>query len=410
MFNSRPLAAPAADPLPPVVIRNVAVLSAAMALMGANFMVHIALGPLAAALIAPSQAWVTAPITVAILTNALVAAPLSFLMARIGRRTGFILGAFCAAAAGGVSAYAIVIGSFWLFLAGSVGFGIYQAGQNLYRFAAADASPEAFKPKAISYVLAGGLAAAFIGPAIARNFSDLLAPTQIAGAYLALVGLNMIGAIPLAFLNMPRAKARAESRAAAPRRPLVVALSEPGVAVAILCGMVSYGTMTFVMTSTSSAMVGCGHGMTDAVSVISAHVVAMFAPSFFTGSLIARFGHRAIILTGFALMAVSAMVAQTGLGLAEFSVSLVLLGLGWNFGFIGSSSLLAARYREEDKASVQAVNESCVFGLMAVASLASGALLGMFGWSIVNIATLPMLLTAALALLTDRSRGRKLPA
>lgn len=392
---------PEAQPsLPARAVRNVLALSAAQALLGGQLMVHIAFGPLAAAVIAPSPAWATVPITVMILTNMAVAAPLSFLTARIGRRPGFLIGVVCAAIAAALSAYAIVIGSFWLFLAASMGFGVYQSCQNLFRFAATDHAPDHFKPKAISYVMLGGLAGPFIGPFIAANFANALDPFPLAGAYAALVGLNVIGAFPLLFLDAPiqRPEQKTENDAA-PKRSLWEALSVPGVLPAILCGMVSYATMSLVMTSTSSAMVGCGHSSDQAILVISAHVIAMFAPSFFTGSLIARFGHAAIILTGLALYALCAIVAQTGLGLGEFSVALVLLGVGWNFSFIGASSLLTERHLPEDRARVQAVNEVAVFGLMALASLSSGVLLNAFGWETVTLATLPAVGLAALVVI-----------
>lgn len=399
-------------PLPPIAIRNVAVLSAATALLGANSMVHIALGPLAAALMAPSQAWVTAPITVLVLANAFAAAPISMLTGRFGRRPVFLVGVACVATGASLAAYAIVIGSFWLFMAASVGFGVYQACQNLFRFAAADSAPAAFKPKAISYVLAGGLAAAVVGPFIANNFSDALAPTPIAGAYLALVGLCVLGVGPLMLLREPSsASAGAVVDAPkAPLRPIGEALMDRGVATAMLCGAVTYAAMTLVMTSTSTAMAACGHSNADALMVIGVHVVAMFAPSFFTGALIARFGQKAVILTGFALMAACSVVAQTGLGLEPFSISLVLLGVGWNFGFIGATSLLAARHRREDGPRLQAINESLVFGLMALASLASGVFLAAFGWTVVTLSILPMLGLAALALIWDGSAPRGAPA
>ncbi len=306
----------------------------------------------------------------------------------------------CAAAASALSAYAIVIGSFWLFLAASMGYGVYQSCQNLFRFAATDDAPDHFKPKAMSYVMLGGLAGPFIGPFIAANFANALDPFPLAGAYAALVGLNVIGAFPLLFLDTPpQQKPSAADKADTPRRSLWKALSEPGVMPAIFCAMVSYATMSLVMTSTSSAMVGCGHNSDQAILVISAHVIAMFAPSFFTGSLIARFGHGPIILTGLMLYVACAIVAQTGLGLGEFSVALILLGVGWNFSFIGASSLLTERHRPEDRARVQAVNEVAVFGFMALASLSSGILLNAFGWEIVTLATLPAVGIAAIVTL-----------
>ena len=304
-----------------------------------------------------------------------------------------------------LAAYAIVTSSFWLFLAAMVGFGVYQACQNLFRFAATDAAPDAYKPKAMSYVLAGGLAAAFVSPALAATFSDALAPTPFAGAYLALAGLNAIGALPLLFFKRAPATDGTRLENSRPRKSIWQALSTPGVAPAILCSAAAYGAMTLMMASTSGAMIACGHAPSDAVMVISAHVLAMFGPSFFTGSLILRFGHRASILAGLALMAASALAAQTGLGLAPFSIALILLGVGWNFAFIGSSALLEAARRKEDQARVQAVNEVVVFGLMAIAALASGGLLSAVGWSWVTLSLLPVLAIAAGVMSIAKLRG-----
>lgn len=386
------------EPLPPIAVRNVAALSGALSLLGANYMVNVALSPLAATLLAPSPAWITAPLALIIITNAVVAAPLSYLTVRYGRRPGFLFGVACALLGSLLAAYAIVIGSFWLFMAASIGFGIYQACQNLFRFAATDAAPAAFKPKAMSYVLAGGLAAAFVAPVIANGFADLLAPTPFAGAYLALAGLNLIGAAPLLFLRRPANDAAAQS-AAQPERSLFEALRDRGVGAAMLCGAVAYGAMTLMMSSTAPAMVGCGHAPSDAVLVISAHVLAMFGPSFFTGSLIQNFGQRAVILVGLALMAASVLAAQTGLGLAPFSAALILMGVGWNFAFIGASTLLEASHRDEDRGRVQGANEFFVFGFMAIAAIASGGLLNALGWSWVTLSILPLLALAAMAVI-----------
>ena len=387
-------------------LRNVAALFSAQALLSPQLMIHIIFGPLAGAMLAAEQGvgveWATAPITAMVVASMLAAAPASMLMDRIGRRPGFLLGALAGALGGALGAYAIVSGSFTLFLGASCLLGVYQAHQQLFRFAATDTCPDAFKPTAIGWVLGGGLIAAFIGPALAAGTKDALAPVPIAGAYAALVVVNAIGAIPLLFLDIPKPPRRAPGDA--PKRRLSEILANPTTRVAILCGMVSYALMTLVMTSASTAVVGCGYGEAAAGAVIGAHVFAMFAPSFFTGALIRRFGHTTIIATGLALLAACGLVALGGIEIERFFAALILLGLGWNFGFIGASSLLASSHKPEDRAVIQGFNDFCVFGLVAVASLSSGKLMHGVGWEAVNLAMTPFLVLAAVALVWLSSR------
>ena len=378
-------------------IRNIAALFSAQAILSGQLLIHMTFGPLAGAMLAADPAWATAPISVMVVASALAAQPISLLMGRIGRRAGFLIGVMFGALGGALGAYAIVTGSFALFLAASLFLGIYQAHQNMFRFAATDTCPDAFKPAAISWVLGGGLLAAFIGPAIGAGFKDALAPAPLAGAYAALVGLNIIGAIPLMLLDIPRPPRRSESGTRG--RPLREILANPTIRLAMLCGMVTYSLMTLVMTAASTAVVGCGYGETAASAVIGAHVFAMFAPSFFTGALIRRFGHGPIIGAGLAMLAACGLVAATGIELERFFIALILLGLGWNFGFIGASSLLASAHRPEERATIQGFNDFCVFGAVAVASLSSGALMHFFGWTAVNLAMAPLLSIAALALI-----------
>lgn len=401
-FDSRPDAR---------TLRNVAALFGAHALLSPQLMIHIALGPLAGAMLAADQGigagWATLPITVMVTTSMFAAQPASFLQARIGRRPGLLLGNLFGAIGGMLGAYAITAGSFALFLLASVFVGLYQTHQAFFRFAATDTAPDAFKPTAVGWVLGGGLMAAFLGPAIIATAKDALAPTPLAGAYAAIVLINLVGMIPLLLLDIPKPPRAAES---APRRPLREILAEPNIRAAIICGMVGYSLMTLVMTSASTAVVACGYGEAAAGAVIGAHVFAMFAPSFFTGALIRRFGHKTIIAIGLALLAGCGIVALGGIELERFFAALILLGLGWNFTYIGATSWLAASHRPEDGAAIQGFNEFCVFGLVGLASLSSGQLINGFGWNTVNMAMAPFLTLAAGALIWVSLRSKRAAA
>lgn len=385
---------------------NVGALASAQAILGSQLAIHITFAPLIGASIAPSPIWATAPISIVIIANMLVAAPVSLLHGRIGRRAGFLIGAVAGALGAALAAYAVLQNSFLLFMIASAFFGLYQTNQNLFRFAATETAPDALKPIAMSWVLAGGLLSALIAPWVATTFKDALAPVPLAGAYLGVVGLNVIGAVALLFVDIPN-PTRAE-RAGVSSPGVVVAVSRmmanPDARTAVICGMISYALMTMVMTSTSAAMVSCGFGADDASWVIGAHVFAMFAPSFLTGPLIRRIGHRPVIAMGLALLAGCGVVALTGVAIEQFYIALILLGAGWNFAFIGASSLLTTTYRPEERAAVQGVNDTLVFGLMALASLGSGQIFHGFGWDAVNLAMTPFLIVAAATLALTTSR------
>jgi predicted MFS family arabinose efflux permease len=305
-------------------------------------------------------------------------------------------------------ARALVVESFELFLAGSVLLGVYQAAQGFFRFAAADTGSEFFKPKAISWVFAGGLLSALLGPEIVRFTAGTFAGVPYAGAYLAIVALNVVGAIGLAFLDIPVA-ARGAVRSDTGRSLLTIA-RQPIFVVAVLSAMVGFASMSLVMTSTPLAMVGIGHTPAHAADVVRWHIVAMFAPSFFTGSVIARFGRLPVIAVGLSLLGLCGGIALAGVDLEHFYLALIALGIGWNFSFIGATSLLGTTHTAAEQAKVQGLNDFLVLGLVAVGSFGSGALLDAFGWSAVQLAMAPALLVALAALgwLALRSRaGRR---
>ena len=375
---------------------NVAILAFAQAVLGSQLVVQIILGGLAGARLADNAALATLPISLAVLTSMFCAPLISLFMGRFGRRAGFLLGTLCGAMGGALSAWSLLLGRFELLLAGSICFGVYQSSQGFFRFAAADTASEDFVPKAISWVLAGGLVSALIGPEIVRTSSDLLAPIPFAGAYLMVVLINAIGATGLLWLRIPLPQRRAGQLDTGRSFPEI--FSQPTVIVAVLCAMVSYALMSLVMTSTPLAMAHHGMSTVQAASVVRYHVLAMFAPSFVTGSLIARFGHGRIIAAGLLLLAGCGVIATAGVELMHFYGALIALGVGWNFGFIGATSLLATAHTGVERAKVQGLNDFLVFGLVAFASFSSGALLNSFGWDAVQYAMIPALTVAAISL------------
>jgi len=376
--------------------RNVAILAFAQAVLGSQLAVQIILGGLAGARLASNASLATLPISISVLTSMFSAPLVSMFMGRFGRRAGFLLGALSGAIGGALSAWSLLVESFALLLAGAVCFGVYQSFQGFYRFAAADTASDEFKPKAISWVLAGGLASAFIGPEVVRTSSDLLAPIPFAGAYLMVVVINVIGAAGLLWLRIPLPPTHIENNQSG--RPLREIFRQPTVIVAVLCAMVSYALMSLVMTSTPLAMSHIGMSTDQAADVVRYHVLAMFAPSFVTGYLIARFGHGTIIALGLALLAACGVIAVAGVELTHFYWALVALGVGWNFGFIGATSLLSTAHSSAERAKVQGLNDFLVFGLVAIASFSSGALLSSFGWASVQYAMIPALTLAAISL------------
>ncbi|RED11081.1 MFS transporter [Pontivivens insulae] len=391
--------------------RNVAVLVAAQGLLGAQMPVAFVLGGLAGQLLAENKLYATLPISMVVIVSMIAAPILSMLMGRIGRQWGFFIGAAGGAIGAALSVQALLTGSFTLLLIGHGLTGIYMAAQGFYRFAATDVASEAFRPKAISYVLAGGLASAIIGPQIVIWFGEALAPIQFAGGYAAIVLVNVVGAFLFFFLDIPKPARTSEDGASG--RPMREILAQPRVYTAIICGMVSYALMNLMMTSTPLAVVGCGFTTEDAASVVQFHVLAMFAPSFFTGSLIARYGVERIIAIGLALLLLAGIVALSGVELGQFYAALILLGLGWNFGFIGATAMLTSAHRPEERAKVQGLNDFLVFGMVAVASFASGGLMNgvgaddvLLGWSAVNYAMVPFLLLAGIVLGLYVLRGK----
>ena len=298
------------------------------------------LGGLAGQSLAPNVCFATLPISLIVLGSMLSATPLAKFMQRHGRRAGFFAGAFGGAIGGALGAYGLLSQSFAIFLLGSLLTGIYMCSYGYYRFAAADTASEAFRPKAISYVMAGGLASAIIGPQVVKITAEAMA-VPFLGTYLAVIAVNIVGAALFVFLDIP--KPPAPEGGAYRGRTYAELLKTPRVAVAIICAMASSALMTLVMTSTPLAIVGCGFTTNNAADVVTGHVLAMYAPSFVTGHLIVRFGVERVLAAGLLVLACSGAVALAGVDLGNFFVALILLGIGWNFGFIGATEMLAGR-------------------------------------------------------------------
>ena len=392
--------------------RNVFVLMAAQSVVGSQMaMVFITAG-LAGAMIAPNRCLATLPVSMVMLGSAVSARFLSGFMARRGRRAGFTIACVIAAFGAAIAFAGLETGSFVLFTLGCTLIGVYMSAQGFYRFAAADVAPEALQPRMISLVQAGGLASALIGPQLATFTADATA-IPFAMTFAAIVALNMLGPLFFAMLDIPLLPQA--SRVTDAGRSLAEMLRTPEIAVAMICGMVSYALMNLVMTSTPLAMVGCGYQTADAANVVSFHIVAMFAPAFFTGSLITRFGAHRIVAVGLVILACAGAVALSGVQLDRFYLALILLGLGWNFGFIGATAMLTAAHRPEERGRIQGVNDAVVFGGVFLASLSSGGLMGCAGgtaeqgWAAVNMAMLPFLILAGAALiwLTLRPRATR---
>ena len=381
---------------------NVSVLVLAQAILGSQMPMIFTIGGLAGQTLAPNPCYATLPISLIVLGSMLAANPLSMIMQRYGRRIGFFVGALGGALGGAIGAYGLYLDSFEIFMIGSLLTGIYMSAQGFYRFAAADTASEAFRPKAISYVMAGGLASALIGPQLVKvTAQSMVVPFM--GTYLTIIAINVLGSALFLALNIPKPEQRSADAPIGRSRWEI--MKTPTVAVAMICAMVSYALMNLVMTSTPLAVVGCGFEQNTAADVVSAHVLAMFVPSFFTGHLIARFGTTKIVGAGLVILASAGAVALQGVNVENFFLALILLGVGWNFGFIGATTMLASAHNPEEKGIVQGMNDFFVFGGVTVASLSSGGLMNcsggspVEGWTAVNIAMVPFLALAGGALI-----------
>jgi MFS family permease len=381
--------------------RNVVLLALCQALAMTGNSLVMTVSALAGHMLADDKSLATLPLGLQFTATMAATIPASLLMKQIGRRAGFSLGTLIGAAGGLVSSFAILDGNFPLFCLGSGVYGISVGFAFYYRFAAADTASDAFRSRAISFVMAGGVVAAICGPTLAKWSHDWFEPVLFAGSYAAIVGLALAALALLQFVDIPRPSV-AERRESG--RPLGEIMRQPVFVVAVLGAMIGYGAMSLVMTATPLAMLAGRFGFADTAFVIQWHVLGMFAPSFFTGHLIRRFGVLNIMLTGALLFVACAAVNLSGVGIVQFWAALALLGVGWNFLFVGSTTLVTEAYTAPERAKSQAVNDFLVFGTAALASLASGALHNLFGWQAVNLGILPPILLTVMASLWLKHR------
>ncbi len=377
--------------------RNVLILIIAQAVLGAQMPLLFTFSGLAGQQLASNICFATLPISLIVFGSMTTAPWLSSFMQKFGRTKGFMLGAAGGAIGAILSALAIYTSSFPLLLIGSYFTGIYMSAHGFYRFAASDAASDDYRPKAISYVMAAGLASAIIGPQLGSAMFDAMV-IPFMGVYAAAFALNCLGFVLFPFLISGTAK----HTKAAPYtgRTRIELLKSPRIATSMICAMVAYSLMNLVMTSTPLAVVGCGFATETAGHIVTAHVLAMFAPSFFTGHIIARFGVERVVGAGLFILMGAGIVALAGVQLSNFYIALILLGFGWNFGFIGATAMLATAHTAEERGPAQGMNDFLVFGLVTVASLASGGLMNcsggnpVEGWNAVNYAMIPFLALA----------------
>jgi MFS family permease len=385
---------------------NARVLTTAQALGGASPAIIVSLGGLVGQQLASNPALVTLPVSIFNLGLAIGTLPAAWVMRHHGRRLGYLFGAGLGVIAGLVAAFGIYKQLFVIFCLGTMIAGFYASYVQSYRFAVTDGANDDIKPRLISWVMVGGLFAAIIGPQTVIWTRDMVPWAPFAGSFVAQAILAAL-AIPVIWrlksITSPKpAMHSGHAKGSPPGRSLKEIASQPRFILAVTAGVVSYALMSFVMTAAPIAMVGCGHTVGEAALGIQWHVLAMFGPSFFTGRLIQRFGVKTITATGLLILAASGAVGLSGLGLEHFWIALVLLGVGWNFGFIGATTMVTACHRPEERSRVQAMNDFLVFGSVAISSFASGKLLSVAGWETINWMIFPCVALVLLMMIWER--------
>ncbi len=388
--------------------RNALVLAVGQALAGGNNTVIVATASILGSMLAPDKSLATLPISMMVVGIWAGTLPVGFLAKRYGRRTAYVSASACGAIAGLIGYAAVIQGSFLLLLLGTFFGGLYAASHMSYRFGAADTASPEFKPKAIAWVMAGGLFAAILGPQLVIFTKDLMPPYLFAASYLGQALFAVLAG--LVILLFFRAPGLAHFGSAKVGRPLREIARQPKFIVAVVIGVASYALMNLMMTSAPLAMVDCGHSVANATLGIQWHVLAMYAPSFFTGSLILRFGVARVTAVGLVILALSAVVGLMGITVAHFWTALILLGVGWNFAFVGATTMVCDCHRPEERNKVQAFNDFLIFGSMAIGSFISGSMLAHFGWYLVNVVMFPVVAVAAVMLTWLVYRERVRPA
>ena len=374
--------------------RNVAVLATCQMLYNSGRSLLVATSPLVAYGIAANKALSTLPITMAVIGTAVASIPASMLMRRVGRRRGFAVGSLIGVIGGAACLYGIEQADFPVFCLGALLFGFFSGFAQLYRFAAADVAPDAFKSKAISLVLTGGLVAAFVGPELALLGQDMVDGVPFFASYIFMVVLTVVSGVVVMAVDIPKLSPKEASDSG---RPVWRIMGGPVFIVATLCAVVGQSVMNLLMTATPLAMLHAHHLFSDTALVIEWHIFFMYAPGFFTGTLISRWGATVVIRAGIAIQTMSVLFALAGSDVVHFWIALAFLGLGWNFAFTASSSLLTEIYTPSERAKTQAAHNFIIFTVVAAVSLSSGALMHYFGWTWVNIGALPLLVISFLA-------------
>jgi MFS family permease len=389
------------------MIRNLLLLALCQGFFLTNNVTFIAINGLVGLALAPTPWLATLPVTGYVAGGALCAGLVARHQRRFGRRRAFQLGVLVAMGASALCAYAASTSNFWLLVAGTMIAGYYNANAALYRFAATELAPPSHKERAISWVLAGGILGAVAGPNLASATRELM-PIAFAGAYAALVGVALLAAMTLAFIDFPPLPLPSAAR---PGRPLAGIARQPVFIVAVIGCALGYGVMNLLMAATPIAMAQCAHPFSSAALVLEWHVLGMFVPSFFTGSLIRRFGALPVMAAGVVLNAVCIAVALSGVDLMQFLVALVTLGVGWNFLYVGGTALVTEAYRPEEKTTAQAAMDTVVMATMAITSFSSGALVTTQGWTWLNLGSIvPVVLMAAALAWLALVRRRAQPA
>ncbi|MCG2638973.1 MULTISPECIES: MFS transporter [Bradyrhizobium] len=383
---------------------NVVRLAAAQALTGANSAVIFATGSIVGATLAPDMSLATVPLSMYVVGLAAGTLPIGAISRRFGRRAAFITGTGLGALTGLTGSFAILHGSFALFCLATFLGGLYGSVAQSYRFAAADGASAAYRPKAVSWVMAGGVFAGVLGPQLVQWTMDVWSPYLFAFSFLVQAAVALVAMGIVAGVDMPK-PAPADLHGG---RPLLTIVSQPRFIAAALCGVIAYPMMNLVMTSAPLAMKMCGLSLSDSNFGIQWHIVAMYGPSFFTGALIARFGAPKIVAVGLLLEAGAASIGLSGITAMHFWATLIVLGVGWNFSFVGASALVLETHRPQERNKVQAFNDFLVFGMMAIGSFSSGQLLANYGWSAVNMVVFPPVALGLVALsLASWARRRK---
>ena len=401
--------------------RNILALATAQAVLGSQMPMYIILGGLVGQSLASNVCYATLPISLLIVGSMVSAPVLSNLMQSTTRRLGLVVGNLAGLIGSLTSLLGIFLGSFEIFLLGSFVSGAYMASQAFYRFTATDDCEDQFKARAISTVLSGGLIAAILGPSLVKISLNLNNSVPFLYSYLAIVILNCLGPIILSYVKpIPPSKSYQGdiNNNDKLNRPLITIFKSPVIFVSISCSMIAYGVMNLIMTSSPIAIVGCGFGTNQAANVVSAHALAMFAPSFITGKLIEKYGEKSIVSTGMILFLLAVLIAYQGVDISNFYISLILIGIGWNFSFIGSTSLLTKNHYPSERGKVQGVNDFFVFGFVALSSVTSGWLMNcsanssQLGWKVVNLTATPLVIFALISMIclwiANNSKLRKI--